>query len=312
MSYTDEELVDALDSVISIPPVPFQEGAIDLDGHAKNVDYLMANNELSGGRPRVISIAGTSLIHHITPEDQVRVIDMTGRQMGTDGVLIAALLPNPIGTAGELIERFEALDRRPDAYLLMPLGGTYSPEGLRATLHQFADEYGSRYGARFLYYYRRKRDMDAIIRLLQDSTHFLGVKIGTEVADVPAFVSAVPETKAVIWGIGDRSTAAAELGSRGHTSGINILVSKASDAINNAQRARDFKSAREIEARIAPLEEIRFVNEREYNYSAVVEAIIASGVTDVVAGSGGPFNPRVPDEVRAKIEAMIPELMAFH
>ena len=32
-------LLDALDSVISIPLVPFAAGNIDYAGHAKNIDY---------------------------------------------------------------------------------------------------------------------------------------------------------------------------------------------------------------------------------------------------------------------------------
>ncbi|HJN28420.1 MAG TPA: hypothetical protein QF604_10935, partial [Candidatus Latescibacteria bacterium] len=66
MPLSNEELLDALDTVISIPPVPFTaEGSIDYDGHGKNIDYLLSTNELEGGRRRVLSVAGTSLIHHI-------------------------------------------------------------------------------------------------------------------------------------------------------------------------------------------------------------------------------------------------------
>ena len=44
-----EELRDALDTVISIPVVPFRNGEVDFEGHATNVDYLMNNNNLEGG-----------------------------------------------------------------------------------------------------------------------------------------------------------------------------------------------------------------------------------------------------------------------
>ena len=312
MGLTNEELVAALDSVISIPLIPFSGREIDFEGHARNIDYLMKNNHLADGRPRVISIAGTSLIHHVTPADQVRLIEVAGQQMGSDGVLIAAVLPNPIGTAGELVSAMSELPRPPDAFLLMPLAGTYNPDGLYESFAAFAQHHGETYGARFLYYYRRKRDKDAINRLMQDSPHFVGVKIGTDVSDVAPFVRALPDDKIVIWGIGDRSTDAAESGAKGHTSGINVFVSKASDAINDAQRSGDYAGAREIEAQIAPLEEIRFMNERAYNYAAVQEVIAASGVTDVVAGNGGPFNSRVPDNIAKEIKAIARDLIGFH
>ena len=148
-----------------------------------------------------------------------------------------------------------ALARAPDVFLIMPLGGTFSPEGLYAQLMDFTARYGERHGARFLYYYRSPRDRDAILRLLNDSPHVVGVKIGTDVADVPAFVAGVKAGRIVIWGVGDRSTAAAELGARGHTSGINIVFARISDAINNAQRSGDYAAARELEALIDPLEQ---------------------------------------------------------
>lgn len=312
MTLDRNALLDGLNSVTSIPLIPYDGDQIDFDGHAKNIDYLMQNNYLSDNRPRVISIAGTSLIHHVRYDDQVRLLDIAGQQMGTDGILLAAIVPNPIGEASALIDRLASLQRPPDAYLIMPLGGTYSPEGLYDTFLAFTEKHANEHGARFLYYYRRSRDCDYILRLIQDSPHILGVKIGTTVADVPTFVNALDDAKIVIWGIGDRSTAAAELGTKGHTSGINIFVARASDEINNAQRRGDYAAAREIEAAIAPLEDIRFVNERAYNYSAVMEAIIASGVEDVVAGTGGPFNPRVPADVAAEIQKIAASLRQYH
>ncbi|WP_238314754.1 hypothetical protein, partial [Methylobacterium crusticola] len=78
----------------------------------------------------------------------------------------------------------------------------------------------------------------------------------------------------VMWGIGDRCTRPAQLGTKGHTSGIAVAFARASDEINNAQRRGDYETSARIEADIAPLEEIRFMNERVYNYSAVVEAMI--------------------------------------
>ena len=120
------------------------------------------------------------------------------------------------------------------------------------------------------------------------------------------FVEALDEgEKIVIWGIGDRSTAAAEMGAKGHTSGINIVVARASDEINNAQRRRDYEAARQIENEISPLEDIRFMQERAYNYSAVMEAINCAGFDDVVGGGGGPFNPPVPPDIARQIERIM-------
>ena len=312
MTFTRTELLDALDSVISIPLIPFDAGRIDYEGQRRNVDYLMRNNHLSGGRPRVISLAGTSLINHIRQQEQLRLMDITGQQMGGEGLLMAALVPNPLAVAGDFIDELARLSRPPDVYLLMPLAGTFSPEGLYEQLLAFMACYGERHGARFLYYYRSPRDREQILRLLRDSPHMVGVKIGTDVADVPTFVAGVGADRIVIWGVGDRSTAAAELGAHGHTSGINIVFARASDAINNAQRSGDFHAAREVEALIDPLEQLRFVNGRAWNYAAVAEAIRLGDFGDVVAGCGAPFNPRVPAEVSAQIGQIVADLRAWH
>ncbi|MCE2472904.1 MAG: dihydrodipicolinate synthase family protein [Anaerolineae bacterium] len=312
MSISTPQLLDALNSVISIPLIPYQGADIDYAGHAKNIDYTMRNNSLSGGRPRVVSIAGTSLVHHVSYDDQVKLLDIAGQRMAGEGVLMAALAPNPLPEAAVLLARLAALQRPPDVYLIMPLGGTYGPAGLYQTLMAFADEQAGRFGARFLYYYRRPRDRDMIIRLLQDSPHFIGVKIGTNEDDVPPFVEALDKSKIVIWGIGDRSTAAAEMGAKGHTSGISIVVARASDEINNAQRRRDYEAARQIENEISPLEDIRFMQERAYNYSAVMEAINCADFDDVVGGTGGPFNPRVPAEIAREIQRIMAALEHYH
>lgn len=312
MTITTPELLDALNSVISIPLIPYQGGAIDYAGHTKNIDYTMGNNSLSGGRPRVVSIAGTSLVQHLSYDDQVKLLDIAGQRMTGEGVLMAALAPNPLPEAAALLARLAALARPPDVYLIMPLGGTYGPAGLYQTLMAFADEQAARHDARFLYYYRRPRDREMIIRLLQDSPRFIGVKIGTNEEDVPPFVEALDDSKIVIWGIGDRSTAAAEMGAKGHTSGISIVLARASDEINNAQRRRDYEAARQIENAISPLEDIRFMQERAYNYSAVMEAINCAGFDDVVGGTGGPFNPRVPPEIAREIQRIMAALEHYH
>jgi dihydrodipicolinate synthase/N-acetylneuraminate lyase len=305
-------LLDALDSVTAIPIIPFKNGQIDYAGHLKNIGYLIQNNYLSDNRPRVIAIAGTSLIHHISLKDQMRLLDETGRRMGEQGVLISGIVPNPLADAGELIEAQSKLERPPDAYLLMPLTGISDPEGIYRTYLHFAEVYGQKYNARFLYYFRQQRECEAVIRLLNDSPHFIGVKVGTSEADVRPLVEGVGDSGMVIWGIGDRSTKAAELGTKGHTSGIAVIFARASDEINNAQRRGDYDTSRQIEQAVSALEEIRFVNGRVYNYSAVVEAMLLSGFDDIEGGTGGPFNPRVPPEVAEQVRGAIENIKEYH
>ena len=238
------QLLDVLNSVTAIPIVPFKEDKIDWTGHAKNIDYLMRNNYLDEGRQRVIAIAGTSLIHHISETEQLRLIDKTGQQIGDDGLLISGIVPNPIRQAGQLIEAQTELNRPPDAYLLMPLTGVSNPEGVYQQYMEFGEKYGTACGARFLYYFRQKRDLSAVIRLLNDSPHFIGVKIGTGEEDVELLIEGVGDNGIVMWGIGDRCTRPAQLGVKGHTSGIAVAFARASDEINNAQRARRLRDLR--------------------------------------------------------------------
>ena len=306
------QLLDALNSVTAIPIIPFKDGKVDDTGHAKNIDYLMHNNYLDEGRRRVIAIAGTSLIHHISETEQLRLIDKTGQQIGDAGIFISGIVPNPIRQAGQLIEAQSELQRPPDAYLLMPLTGVSNPEGVYQQYMEFGERYGTACGARFLYYFRQKRDLSAVIRLLNDSPHFIGVKIGTGEEDIEPIVAGVGDSGIVMWGIGDRCTRPAQLGAVGHTSGIAVAFARASDEINNAQRRGDYETSARIEADIAPLEEIRFMNERIYNYSAVVEAMILSGFDDIAAGTGGPFNPRVPADIQEQIRRITQDLKRYH
>ena len=314
MTIETPALLDALNSVIGIPLIPFNGRAIDFAGHAKNIDYLMGNNSLSESRPRVISIAGTSLVHHIGYDDQVKLLDIAGQRMEGQGVLMAAVVPNPLPAAADLIARLAALKRPPDVYLIMPLSGTYGPAGLHETLLAFAEEQAHEHGARFLYYYRRSRDRDMIIRLIQESPHFIGVKIGTREEDVLPFTEALDESKIVIWGIGDRSTAAAEMGAKGHTSGINIVVARASDEINNAQRRRGLRSrppdrSRNLAAGRYPLHG----RTRLQLFRCHGSDQLQPASTDVVGGSGGPFNPPVPAACRpAKSPASWHRLEHYH
>ena len=54
------------------------------------------------------------------------------------------------------------------------------------------------------------------------------------------------------------------------------------------------------------------MNGREFNYSAVLEAMILSGYTDIDGGEGGPFNPRVNSEVSAEVKKAIEGLADLH
>ena len=314
MTLSTPQLMAELNSVVSVPIVPFHGNhEIDYAAHAKNITYLMENNHLDGGRKRVITIAGTSLIHHISRDDQVKLMDFTGCQMAGEGVLISGIVPNPIGDAGRLIEAQSKLRFPPDVYLLMPLTGVQNAEGLYELYMKFTQQYGDACDAKFIYYLRQKSELEVAVRLISDSPSVIGVKIGTDEEDVtPAVERVDPANGMVIWGIGDRCTRPAELGTKGHTSGINLIVVRASDEINNAQRRGDYETSGKIEADIAPFEDIRFRNGRMYNYSAVVEALHLGDFEDVEGGEGGPFNPRVPKEVADEIEAAMGQLAQYH
>jgi dihydrodipicolinate synthase/N-acetylneuraminate lyase len=313
MPLSNEELLDALDTVISIPPVPFTaEGSIDYDGHGKNIDYLLSTNELEGGRRRVLSVAGTSLIHHIAADEQMRLMEFTTNRIAGRGLFIAGIAPNPLAEAERLIEGQAQFTHPPDAFLLMPLTGVADPEGIYQGYMALGERLSST-GARFLYYLRQDREADTAVRLVNDSPRFLGIKVGTTPDDVKGIVDQVRSgAGTVIWGVGDRSTAPAVAGAKGHTSGINIGFAKASDAINNAQRQGDYDQSNKIEALMAPLEEIRFRNGRQYNYSAVVEALRLGAWEDVEGGAGGPFNPPVPEAVSAEVRAAIEPILSYH
>jgi len=312
MSFSNEQLLDGLNSVTTIPLIPFRGGSIDYDAHARNIAYLMENNYLSDDRPRVICVAGTSLIHHVSYEDQSKLVEVTAEVMGDQGILLSAIVPNPLPEAGNLIARQSSLKRSPDAYLIMPLGGVYSQEGFLETFSQFGHQHEQAHGARFLYYHRQPRGRDYVVQLLRDCSAFIGIKVGTDESDVVPLCRDIGNQGMVIWGVGDRSTEAARLGALGHTSGISVLFAKAGDMLNNAQRAGDYEASRAVEKRISALEEIRFENGRVYNYSAVVEAMIQSGFDDVDPGESGPFNPRVPPEVAERIREAIEGILDLH
>lgn len=307
-----DALLKALEGVTTIPAVPYRDGKPDLKAHALNVDYLMKSNRLDEERERVISIAGTSPLHHMSDEEHLELVDVTTQTMGERGVYIAGIVPNPLSSARALIGQMAKLERPPDGYLLMPLGGIYDPEGLYQEFLKFGQEMGDAHGARFIYYFKQSRDLEAVAKLFRDSDEFIGVKVGTGVEDVKPLLTGVGDNGLIIWGIGDRSTEAAQIGAKGHTSGIAVAYAGASDAINNAQRQGDFEESRRVEEKISALEDIRFRNGRIYNYSAVVEAMKLSGFDDIDGGEGAPFNPRVPQDVSQEIAKAIEGLEEYH
>ncbi|MCY3772187.1 MAG: dihydrodipicolinate synthase family protein [Gemmatimonadetes bacterium] len=307
-----EALYDTLNSVTAIPIVPYKGGVIDLDGHRKNIRYLMENNHLDGNRKRVIGIAGTSLIHHFSFEDQMRVIAATGEEMGEGGFLMSGIVPNPISQAEELVRGQSVLPRPPDVYLIMPLTGVADHEATYDDYMAFAERLGTDCGARFLLYMRSADYVNPIIRLVRDSPHMVGVKVGTSEEEVAPLIEGIGDDGIVMWGIGDRSTRAAEMGARGHTSGIAIVAARAADEINNAQRRGDLAESSRVEALISDLEHLRFMNGRQYNYSAVIEAMIIGGWEDVAAGEGGPFNPRVPRDIADRVAEAVEPLRDYH
>ena len=312
MTFSNEQLLDGLNSVTTIPLIPFRGGSIDYDAHARNITYLMENNHLSDGRPRVICVAGTSLIHHVSYEEQNKLIEVTGEVMGDQGILLSAIVPNPLPEAERLIEMQSRMKRSPDSYLIMPLGGVYSMEGFLETFLSFAERVGKENDARLLYYHRQPRDRKHVVQLVKESSAFVGIKVGTTEDEVNGLCEEIGDHGLVIWGVGDRSTEAARLGARGHTSGISVLFAKAGDLLNNAQRTGNYEESESVEKRIAALEEIRFENGRVYNYSAVVEAMIQSGFDDIDPGESGPFNPRVPSEVADRIKNAIEGILDLH
>ena len=197
------ELRDALDTVISIPVVPFRNGEVDFEGHATNVDYLMNTNNLEGDRRRAIAIAGTSLVHHISLENQVRLMEIAGERMSGRGVLMAGIAPNPLPDAARLIEAMSGIEYPPDVYLVMPLTGIVQPAGLYGTYMEFAERAGE-CGARLLYYLRSPEQIPYVARLVNDSHHFIGVKVGTRDEDVAPLAEQIDRRRGmVIWGIGD-------------------------------------------------------------------------------------------------------------
>jgi dihydrodipicolinate synthase/N-acetylneuraminate lyase len=304
--------LDLWNTVAAFPLVPFRHGKLDLEGYAKNLRYLMSHNWLDGGRKRVIAFGGSSLIHHIDTQDQFELMRLASEAAGDRSLLLSGIVPNPLGAAAHLIERQSLFARPPDAYLILPVNGVANPEGIYRTLKHFCDDMAGRFGARFLLYLRNSNQREALGRLTKDCRSVLGVKVGTTPEDVSVLADLIGEEGIVMWGVGDRATAAFEHGARGHTSGIAQLFPKASDLINNASRAGDLEACRRVEADIDRFEQIRFMSDRAFNYSALVAAAQLAGFEDVEGGDGGPFNALPAPEVTAMVAEEVEKLRHYH
>jgi dihydrodipicolinate synthase/N-acetylneuraminate lyase len=310
--YTGEKVTDELETVIAIPPLPFRNGIFDGEAHRKNVRYLIERNFMEGGRKRAIGIAGTSLVHHVDQPTLLEVIRVTGEAAGRDAVIIAGLVATPLSAGRAFLQQCMKMARPPEYFLLMPIPGVCNPDGIAAEFTALARDSGERLGARFMLYMRSSDLAGAYARVLADSPHIAGVKVGTREQDIALMRSTSPPDKKVLWGVGDRATQAARLGSRGHTSGITLICPRACDEIFNAYRRGDFDAAARMEEEVSEFEEIRFIQSRAYNYSAVVAAAQMAGFTDIDLGDGGPYNAAPPPSIIARLASCMERLKRFH
>lgn len=310
-SFADRGPLD-WNTVVAYPVVPFHHGAPDCASFRKNVEYLIARNRLDGGRPRVLGFGGGSLIHHLTVDEQLRLVDVLCQTAGDRAIVVSGILPNPLRSAGELLERQMRLARCPDAFLLLPVNGIANPEGIYRELLTFCNEQGRRHGARFFLYLRNSAQRAALARVARDCDWVEGVKIGTAAGDVHPTVDILDGRAIAMWGVGDCCVDGIVQGACGHTSGLATLFAGASDELNNAYRRGDIAAARDLESRLAGFERIRFMEERAYNYSAVVAAARLAGFSDIDCGDGGPFNAEPPPAVIEQVRGELEKLVRYH
>ena len=301
-----------LDTVTVLLPMPFRDGRLDGRAHARNLDYLLGNCFLDEGRRRVIGIGGTSLIHHLDRSTLLELTRSTGRRLGAEALFMAGVIPTPPSEARRFIQECLSLERPPDYFLLMPIPGLCNPEGVEAELSALSEYFQDRGAGRFVLYLRTGRLNAAYARLASRFANIAGIKVGTQPGDVQELQAAVPPSKRVLWGVGDRVTAAARLGARGHTSGLTLICPRLCDAINNACRREDFEACAELEQVVSGLEEIRFMEDRIYNYSAVVAASQLGGFQDIDLGEGGPFNAPPPPAILQQIAHCVERLKPYH
>ena len=307
------KLIEALAAPIAIPIVPFRGGHPAMTGFCLNVRYLMEHNHLDYGRRRVVSISSVSLLQHLNEYTKDRVVQKAGETMGDDGVLISGVITNPLVNIRDRVRAQSRFTRPPDAYLLMPVEGVVDPLGIYNEFLRLANQSGEEYGARFLLYLRSSDHLQVYARLICECEYIIGAQIGTHEHDVETMVQLLGSKGVVIWGMGDRSTRAAQCGSRGHTSGVAGVFVRLSDEISNAQRRQDYDESYRLEALVNNLEEIRFQDGRRYSYSALAAAMRLGRFTDVESGDGTAlFNPSVPPEVAQKGREAIAPLMQYH
>ena len=311
MPYADHSSAD-WNTVVAYPIVPFQNGAPKYASYRRNAEYLIEHNRLDGGRPRVLGFGGGSLIHHLAAEEQLCLVDHLCQAAGDRALVVSGIVPNPLGPAAELLERQMRLPRHPDAFLLLPVTGIANPEGVYRELLRFCNEHGRRHGARFFLYLRSSVYRAALARVARECEWVEGVKIGTAAADVRPVLEILDGRGVAIWGVGDCCLDGIAEGARGHTSGVATLFAGASDELNNAYRRGEMTAAREIESQLAGFERIRFMEERAYNYSAVVAAARMAGFGDIDCGDGGPFNAEPPPEVLEQIRCELERLARYH
>ena len=310
-SFADRNIAD-WNTVVAYPVVPFRNGAPNYASFRKNAEYLIARNRLDGGRPRVLGFGGGSLIHHLAAEEQLCLVDQLCQTAGDRAIVVSGIVPNPLGQAAELLERQVRLARRPDAFLLLPVNGIANPEGIYRELLGFCNEQGRRHGARFFLYLRSSAQRVALARVARDCDWVEGVKIGTAASDIRPMLEILDGRGIAMWGVGDCCLDGIAQGARGHTSGIATLFAGASDELNNAYRRGDTAAAREIESELAGFERIRFMEERAYNYSAVVAAARMAGFDDIDCGEGGPFNAEPPPEILEQVRRELHKLARYH
>ena len=308
----DSSIVADWNTVVAYPVVPFHQGAPNAASFRKNVEYLIGRNRLDGGRPRVLGFGGGSLIHHLSADEQLCLVDQLCQAAGGRALVVSGIVPNPLGPAAELLERQMTLARRPDGFLLLPVNGIANAEGIYRELLRFCNEQGRKHGARFFLYLRSSSQRDALARVARDCEWVEGVKIGTSAADIRPAIEIMDGRGIAMWGIGDCCLDGIAQGACGHTSGIATLFAGASDELNNAYRRGDTEAAQAIQDQLAGFERIRFMEERAYNYSAVVAAARIAGFADIECGDGGPFNAEPPAAVLEQVRIQLDKLRRYH
>ena len=204
--------------------------------------------------------------------------------MGGKGVLMSGIAPNPIADAEELIRREASLPVPPDCYLVMPLTGVGNAEGIFRNHLDMAERLGRETGARFILF-EEQTERETAVRLLRESEHFIGLKIGTDVGDVTAIVEASTPERALLYG-------GSVIVRPDQQVWVQVTLPVLTSSLFAHQMRSTTRSAaviwkpHSVEDEIAAFEDIRFRDGRMY-YSAVVEACIwweAMRLTAVMEG----------------------------